>query len=133
MYCDVSDLIQIPFKEYGRDKNGMDCQGLFIEVMTRFGNNVGESIPKNFDTKQIGRLILLAIMSGKWKKQEIPEPGDAVVMAIDPMAPNTVQHLGVYLGDAKFIHILKDVKVHVSRIDDRFYSKKIKGFYKWIN
>jgi cell wall-associated NlpC family hydrolase len=131
---DVSDLIQVPFVEGGRDKNGMDCQGLFIEVMSRFGNKIVDIKPENFTTRHMGRLILIQIMNGQWLSlQEPPQPGDAVAMALDPMAPNTIQHLGVYLGEGQFIHILKATKVLISRIDDRYFSRKIKGFYRWKN
>jgi len=132
VYCNVSDLIQVPFVEGGRDKSGMDCQGLFLEVMRRFGNEIAEAIPEDYTSSQISKVIVKKIMSGEWVKQDIPLPGDAVAMAIDSMMPNSVQHLGVYLGEGKFIHILKGVKTLISRIDDRFYSRKIKGFYRLV-
>lgn len=131
VYCNVADLIQTPFKWGGRDKSGMDCQGLFLEVMRRFGKNILDELPKNYSSHQIARCITMKIISGEWQKQEIPAPGDAVALAIDPMLPNSVQHLGVYLGEGKFIHILEGTKVIVSRIDDRYYSRKIKGFFRW--
>ncbi|MDD5053680.1 MAG: NlpC/P60 family protein [Sulfuricurvum sp.] len=132
MSCNVSDLIQIPFKWGGRDRTGMDCQGLFLEVMSRFGNNqIMDTSLDNFSSRRINRTILSHILSGKWSQQQIPEPGDAVAMALDPMLPHTVQHLGVYLGEGKFIHILEGTKVTISRIDDRFFKRKIKAFYRW--
>jgi len=64
-------------------------------------------------------------------KIDEPVAGCAVVMAIDPMHPDLIQHIGVYIGEGKFIHILENHGVIVSRINDRFFSKKIRGFYRW--
>ena len=74
MCCDVSDLIQVPFKWGGRDKAGMDCQGLFLEVMSRFGNKIVDLVPKDYSSRHYSKLILQQILSGKWLRQEVPEP-----------------------------------------------------------
>lgn len=31
------DLLSVPYKEFGRDKNGMDCYGLVLEMCRRNG------------------------------------------------------------------------------------------------
>lgn len=45
------DLLSVPYKEGGRDKNGMDCYGYVLELTRRNGNplkdiNPPEQIPK---------------------------------------------------------------------------------------
>lgn len=119
---------------------------LFLEVMQHYGNDVkhedieqmaieevlsaqgrGEYPYTDHDSSAIER----EISSGRWTKLDTPEIGCAVAMALDSFHPDKVQHLGVYIGENKFIHILEDIGVLTTRIDDRFFRRKIKGFYRW--
>ena len=62
---------------------------------------------------------------------DVPEPGDLAVMNLDPMAPTMIQHVGVYVGNGRIIHTLKKRESHLVRIDDPYWSKKIKCYYRW--
>lgn len=125
----------------------MDCKSLFVEAMKVFGNDVKVADIEIYAIEQIiaaqargeyaytdidSSMIEDELKSGKWEKLDEPIAGCAVTMALDSMKPELVQHLGVYIGDGKFIHILEDIGVVISRTDDRFFRRKIKGFYKWL-
>jgi cell wall-associated NlpC family hydrolase len=56
-----------------------------------------------------------------------------VTIALDHDKPNLVQHLGVYIGEGKFIHIMQKTGVVVTRIDHAFFKRKIRGYYRWKN
>jgi len=114
--------------------------------MNHYGNNIKVSDIEIMAIEQVvamkardeypyteidAKIIEKELASGRWLPLSEPEVGCAVVMALDPMHPDLVQHLGVYIGEGKFIHILEDMGVIVSRINDRFFNRKIKGFWKW--
>ena len=127
----ISDLIGIPFLNLGRDpKIGLDCYGLFMEVNKRFGQIVTN---KNIACEDIvtASIEVPEDIANYWSKVEIPEPGDAVAMSLNPIFPGVVQHFGVYLGDSRYIHTLKKVGVIISKINDPAWEKRIRGFYRW--
>jgi cell wall-associated NlpC family hydrolase len=129
----LDDLFRASFKPGGRDPGGaLDCQGLFLEVMRRYGHDVKDTDTASYATEIVTGLIEGEIKTGKWQRLDAPVEGCAVVLAIDPGRPREAQHLGVCLGGGRFIHILKSRGVIVSRCDDRFFKGKIRGYYRWI-
>ncbi len=129
----IKDLIGIPYLAGGRDKNGIDCYGLFIEVMKRFG----VAVPDFADIvavcdNTIGRSkILQDQIDNEWEKISEPESGCAVAIAMDYENPDIIQHLGVYVGKGKIIHIFRKMGVILSTIDNPMIKNRIRGYYKW--
>jgi len=99
--------------------------------MQLYGHDVNDTDTAVYATENVSKLIQDAADSGKWEKIEEPEEGCVIIFALDPDYPDLAQHLGVYIGDQKFIHILEKRGVCTNRIDDRFFSKKCRGFYRW--
>lgn len=128
---EVQDLLGVPFVDGGRDKQGMDCWGLFIEVMKRFGYEVPDYKVSCFDAEGIGGTYQAEI--GSWQEVGSAAPGLAVAMAIHEKAPDMVQHFGVVLEPKRFIHTLEKTGVIITKISDPFFNRKIKGFYRWTN
>lgn len=129
----VNELFHTKFVRGGRDpKIGVDCQGLFLSAMKCFGNEVKDTDTAEYATEVVSGLIEEASKNGKWQKVDKPEPGCAVAIALDPDFPDKAQHLGVYIGEGKFIHILEGKRgVLVTKIEDRFFKGKIRGFYRF--
>lgn len=131
MQLDVSDLIGTPFVDGGRDpKVGLDCWGLFAEVMRRAGILVPDYKISCFDSSQIGRAARHALAT-QWERTDKPEPGAGVVLEIDPEKKNCIQHFGVCINKFQFIHTLEKSGCIITRLDDRYWKGKIKGFYQW--
>lgn len=144
----LHDLFSAKY-ERGTGKPGTyDCKSLFVEVMNRFGNNVKTPDIEIYAIEQVlaaeargeypyseadFNIIQEELASGKWEKIDEPVEGCAVLMALDPHKPHVIQHLGVYIGDNKFIHILQDMGVITTKLNDRVFARKIRGFYKWKN
>ncbi|MBM3276358.1 MAG: C40 family peptidase, partial [Candidatus Sericytochromatia bacterium] len=98
-----------PYLFGGNGRNGIDCSGLVQQVFKKQGINLprtaaeqakaGQEVPR--DQLQAGDLVYF---------KNTYKPG--------------VSHIGIYLGDGKFVHAPKtgDV-VKVSNLDDAYYQK----------
>jgi len=144
----LHDLFGAKYERRSENQNTYDCKSLFVEVMKRYGNHISTpdievlAIEKVIAAQARGEyayteidadMIQAEIDSGKWEKIEHPEVGCAVTIALDHDKPNLVQHLGVYIGEGKFIHIMQKTGVVVTRIDHAFFKRKIRGYYRWKN
>ena len=142
----LKDLIGMPYERGGKTPGTHDCRSLFIEVMNRFDNKV--SVPDIEQTaiedvvaahargeypysQSDSGIVNRELGSGKWQKLDEPEIGCAVCIALDPYHPDLIQHLGVYIGSNKFIHTLERHGVMTSRVNDLYFRRKIRGYYKW--
>lgn len=100
------DLIGKPFKRGGDDIKGFDCYGLVIFIYKEF---FGIEIPsyghKNIDAFK-GESINKVIdkNKGEWVRIDKPEIPCAVFIKNHPLYVN---HVGVYIGNNKFLHCLK--------------------------
>ncbi len=131
---DYSDLIGVPFKNRGRDKDtGLDCYGLVMEVYKKIGIQLPEYYADWNNVEKINGIIQQEVGTSLWKKVDgghIPIP---CVMAIRFGVPKgVVNHTGVYVGNGKFIHIRENVGVCVDRINSPAWKKQIEGFYEYI-
>ena len=55
---DVSDLIGVPYVEFGRDiKKGLDCYGLVIEVTRRMGKPLRDVVLEKFDEGKVKKTL----------------------------------------------------------------------------
>ena len=142
----LHDLFGAKYERRSGNPGSYDCKSLFVEVMNRYGNEISTpdievlAIEKVLAAQARGEyayteidaaMIQAEIDSGKWEQIDNPEPGCAVTIALDPNKPDLIQHLGVYVGDGKFIHIMQKTGVIVTRIDDIFFKRKIRGYYRW--
>mgnify|MGYP000054369081 FL=1 len=125
----IEDLLGIPFKIHGRDKNGLDCYGLAIEVSKRFGHKMVDMFYDYNSTNNLQDLNdnTYNITSGSGLiKTEQPCMSD-VLLFFD--SKNRTTHIGIYLSDDNFIHCDGD-GVHISKLSS--YFRKWSA-YKWQN
>lgn len=111
--------------------DGMDCWGLFMEAQRRFGRTVPDYKVSCFDTPGIADAAAAEI-AGRWERIEDPEPGCAVAMALDPHMPDCCQHFGIYVGGGRFLHTIKKAGSSTASVHDPFWSRKVRGYYRWV-
>lgn len=122
---DIDDLIGIPYKEGGRDYDGLDCYGLGIIVCAKFGYYLPdvEGANRSQFVIYLERCLKLVQM----KKVECPQKEADIILIKD--SKGILGHMGVYLGDGLFIHC-DSLGVRVEKI--KKYESRIGGVYSWL-
>ena len=96
-------------------KNTFDCSGLTSYVCKKNGI----SIP---------RRAIAQSKHGKYIKRSDLKPGDLIFFDTSKRRKGYVNHVGIYLGNDKFIHASSaKKKVVITKLGKSFYSKRYKG------
>jgi len=126
---DYRKYLGVPFKYGGNSiEEGFDCYNLCRAIYKEIGIDLpAYTYPDNPEASLIHQLI----NEGKplFKQIEKPTPYCLVVFSL---RPPYVTHIGVVLEDCiHFIHILEKRSVAKERLDNVFWSKRIRGFYEY--
>lgn len=123
MIFEYENLIGIPFVDGGRDKEGMDCWGLAKECFRRQGISV-----KDYDISAMETVAIdheLKANENNWSKIDAPVIGCLVLINIS--CQGWANHVGIYVGDNKFLHAYANTGVCLSPI--KRWRSHIKGYY----
>jgi murein DD-endopeptidase / murein LD-carboxypeptidase len=108
----IAGYLRTPYKNGGVDKNGIDCSGLVMAVYneynsTRLPRNTGKLYSKlrNVEYKTIAY-------------------GDLVFFALNGSG---VSHVGIYVGNKKFVHASKSRGVVIDSMNEDYYVNSFKG------
>lgn len=105
-------LIGTPYKYTGRSPKGFDCSGFTSYV---FDNAVGISLPHSSrDQARMGTSV---------EKSEL-RPGDIVYFNTNGSG---VSHVGIYIGDNKFMHASTNRGVTLTSLSESYYVKRYMG------
>lgn len=91
----------------GSARDGVDCSG-FVRMV--YKNIFGMNLPRT--TNELERI-------GKPVKKQALRAGDLVFFK----PPSYPRHVGIYLGDEKFVHASKTNGVIISKIDIQYWGK----------
>ncbi|MEY3089758.1 MAG: hypothetical protein RL113_74 [Pseudomonadota bacterium] len=125
------------------DQNSMQCERMISVAKTKLGRRYvwGASGTQNtydcssftkFVYKSIGiylpRTSIRQSKYGKYVKREELKRGDLIFFDTSKEHRGYVNHVGIYLGDNRFIHASSaKKKVVISKLEKNFYSQRYKG------
>ncbi len=106
---EIDGWLGVPYKYGGKDKNGTDCSGMVYSI---YNNVYGFSLNRSsYDIIQ--NVIKIPIEEAKF--------GDIVFFKINK---NRVSHVGIYLGNNKFIHASTKEGVRIDSLDMPYYKDR---------
>jgi len=108
----IDSYMGTPYQRGGETKAGMDCSGLVVAVYKQYS---GFKLPH--DTKKLFKLVK-RIDKGNLAY------GDLVFFSDGWFG---VSHVGIYIGEGKFVHSIEDFGVIISSIEEDYYKKKYIG------
>ncbi|MGB8656185.1 MAG: C40 family peptidase [Candidatus Zixiibacteriota bacterium] len=108
----IDSFLGAPYKLGGENRSGTDCSGLVTAVYRQYA---GFSLPH--DTKKLYLLV-------KRVEKKHLAYGDLVFFSDTWLS---VSHVGIYLGEGKFVHSIEGSGVIVSALDDDYYGKRYRG------
>lgn len=127
----ASKFIGIPYVHRGRERKGLDCYGLILEMFKEKGIklfDINEEYDEGWSWK--GRNYFVENAYREWEPVESPLPWDVVTFRLKG---EVVNHAGVVIGDGQFIHTVIKVGTIISRLSDPTWSSKMAGYYRLKN
>lgn len=106
----VSSYLGIPYKYGGTTRKGMDCSGFVYLVY-----------------KQVYRVNLPRSSGRMWKlgriiPPKLARPGDLIFFRGGFF--NRINHVGIYMGENRFVHASSTNGVIYSNMEDEYYSRR---------
>lgn len=99
-------FIGVPYRFGGTSTSGFDCSGYTMHIYENFE----KSLPRTSGSQySVGNSV---------GKSEL-EVGDLVFFATSKSSK--ISHVGIYIGNQKFIHSQSNIGVSISNIDDPYY------------
>jgi cell wall-associated NlpC family hydrolase len=116
MVASAMNLLGVPYKRGGNSSDhGFDCSGFTRHI---YENSLGLLLPRKVDEQAKAAGL-------KPVKRNDLKPGDLVFFNT---LRRTFSHVGIYLGDDKFIHAPKPGgEVRVERMDVHYWAKRFTG------
>lgn len=122
-----NDYIGIPYQERGRDRAGADCWGLARMV---YKDQFSKDLPifdGYVDSRDTLVDELIAQHREGWIATDQPSAGDLILFRI----AGRVSHVGIFIGDEKFLHAREGHSACVERLNSGAWKHRVVGFYRY--
>ncbi|ELV3374800.1 C40 family peptidase [Enterobacter cloacae] len=102
----------VKYRLGGTSKNGIDCSSLMQEMFNNaFGDVLNAPLPRTTSAQ---------IKHGSKTFRKDLRPGDLIFFHIT----NVERHVGVYIGDDRFIHASTSKGVKISSLQSQYWTEK---------
>jgi len=130
-----NDYVGIPYAEYGRTRAGLDCWGLIRLIYA----DVFKIALPSFLTPEEGTYQtesdesideLIALKKANWSliaDRQAYQPGDVISFHVG----GYLAHVGVYVGEGKFIHARRGQDVVIEPLFGLLWGTRIEGVYRY--
>ena len=121
--------IGIPYKDNGRDLDGVDCWGL---VRLVYKNEYDIQLP-SFAEQYLGASDvdvtkeLIAINKENWQQSQNKTIGNVVLFRV----LGNESHVGIYIGNNKFLHARQNHASAIESLNSVSWNKRVVGFYNY--
>lgn len=112
LYKEAALWMNTSYVEGGLSPNGVDCSGLVYIIYKKVYGQTLERNSANMLKKNCRRI----------SKSRLKE-GDLVFFFTAGKSKSNINHVGIYLKDAKFIHASTSRGVMISSLDDNYFQK----------
>jgi hypothetical protein len=116
----AKEYLGVPYHKGGVSRRGMDCSG-FARVLYDKLFNI--ELPHN----SIDQFQFSGLQEISSKKMQ---PGDLVFFA--NRKQKSINHVGVYLSNGKFIHASMSQGINVSKLSDSYWKKRFVGCKRYM-
>lgn len=113
LWNEIDKYLGVPYRWGGTTNRGMDCSGL---VLTVYQNAVGVKLP---------RMARDMFRGGEYISRRELKIGDLVFF--EKIEKSGVSHVGIYVGNAEFVHASTKAGVIVSNLNDKYYRERYVG------
>ncbi|MDR3346713.1 MAG: C40 family peptidase [Campylobacteraceae bacterium] len=111
LYTAIGNWLGVPYKKGGMSKRGVDCSALVVLVYQEvYGKTLSRTTNSMFQS------------STRLKRSELQE-GDLVFFHTRHNNKKTVNHVGIYLKEDKFVHASSSKGVMVSSLDNPYFQR----------
>ncbi|VAW62801.1 hypothetical protein MNBD_GAMMA09-23 [hydrothermal vent metagenome] len=107
LYAQYNDWRGVKYRIGGNSKKGIDCSG-FVHLTYKQQFN-----------KNVPRTTQLLARKGKQVKRKNIRPGDAVFFKTGL----SIRHVGIYVGEGKFLHASTSRGVMISELKNPYWQK----------
>ncbi len=121
--------IGIPYKDKGRDLDGIDCWGLVRLVYKQEYNISLPSFSDEYIQQDVDRIQdLISQYKEGWEPLDSPEEGCVVLFRV----LGTESHIGVAVNSTHFLHAREGQDSAVESFSSPHWNKRIIGYFKYV-
>ena len=123
-------FVGLPFRDKGRDYEGIDCWGLVYLV---YRDIYGISLPlyQGYESAHKSRQVMRIIEEGKSDWTEIPKKeaklGDVALFRLKSIP----SHVGVFIDNHRFVHCTKKADCAIEKFNRLIWKNRLVGIFRY--